>query len=125
MEQTNHTDYVKAFDDMFFSNQLCIYKVLFSFLPLSNRFRLAKIIKIYEVQALFNGKISTPEICMQESANYDINLLLDSILPYLPSNTQSHLKQMKDMYETMNLYKDMMDTMDMSDLSGMFSNVTS
>lgn len=128
MEQSNNTDYVKRFDDMFFSNQLCIYKVLFSFLPISSRFTLAKMIKLYEFQALLNGKLSVPELSMQEEATNNYNLLLDSILPYLPDYTQNQIKQFKDIFETMNLYKDMMDMSemsDMSDLSSMFSNFTS
>ncbi|MCM1325629.1 MAG: hypothetical protein NC094_00830 [Bacteroidales bacterium] len=130
-------DKVAAFDTLFTTNRIQMYKVLLSYLPPSFQRNLAVYIKLSELHYTLsffnrhpraslcspalgafspNGQRSSFPIMGQGFSftdNERFSRLFDDISPYLSQREQNRLAQMKNMMQSMKNMQEMMEMMEM------------
>lgn len=117
-------DKVTAFDTLFTTNHIQMYKVLLAYLPPSFQKTLAVYIKLSELYytlAFFNrhpraslcGSSFSPRQDFSYTDSEGFSRLFDDISPYLSPGEQNRFAQIKNMMQSMKNMQEMMEMMEM------------
>lgn len=117
-------DKVTAFDTLFTTNRIQMYKVLLSYLPPSFQKTLAVYIKLSELQYTlsFFNRHPRANLCSSSlpvgqgaacSDSEGLSNLFDDLSPYLSQGEQNRFAQMKNMMQSMRNMQEMMEMMEM------------
>lgn len=117
-------DKIAVFDTLFTTKQIQMYKILFSYLPASFKKTFAMYIKFSELLYTIRFFQNTPGkvFCFGENnmfsgtshfAQPDITALCEEIMPYMTSDEQAKVQQIRGMMLSMKNIQDMMEMMEM------------
>lgn len=110
MEHKEH-DRVLAFDTLFTTNHIRMLKIVMPFFDTSMQRHIAVYIKYLELQytlSYFN-KYNLPTF----SGSFDAHTLFADILPYCSPEDQPKIRQMENLFSTLENYQNMMEMMTM------------
>ncbi|MDR2042998.1 MAG: hypothetical protein LBQ15_01245 [Clostridium sp.] len=109
-------DKVIAFDTLFTNHQIQMLKILMPYFDRSMQKNLAIYIKYLELQYTIHFFQNHPSVSLdplpRESA-LDLPKLCDEILPYSSSHDRGKLEGMRNMFQSIARYKEMMEMMQM------------
>lgn len=110
MEHKEH-DRVLAFDTLYTNNHIRMLKIVMPFFDTSIQRHLAVYIKFLEFQYTlsYTGKYNVPPF----SGSFDAHNLFNDIIPYCSPEEKSKLKQMENLFSTLENYQNMMEMMSM------------
>ncbi len=125
--EENHSDNVTAFDTLFTTNRIQMFKVILPYLPSAFQKTLAMYIKLSEllytvslfqqypqmqfVKTLGNHSGNTPGNFFTDADSFAP--ICDELLPYLSSQERERMQQMKNMMQNFKNMQDMMEMMQM------------
>ncbi|MBO4981170.1 MAG: hypothetical protein J6C84_04660 [Lachnospiraceae bacterium] len=110
------TDKVTAFDTLFTTNRIQMYKILLSYLPASFQKTMAVYIKFSELIYTISFFRDHPKAMLAGPCTGapddtgDFSRLCEELVPYLTPREQEHMRQMK---ATLQNFKNMQDMMEM------------
>lgn len=111
------TDKVTAFDTLFTTNQIQMYKILLSYLPTSFQKTMAVYIKLSElIYTIFffrkHPKAILPGSCKDAPDETDgFSQICEELLPYMTPGEQENMKHIKDTLKNLKNMQDMMEMM--------------
>lgn len=114
--EKQETDKINAFDSLYTTNQIQLFKVLLSYMNPSVQKDLVIYIKLMELQYTITFFRDHPFAAFLEASqvgNADQNALFDEIIPFCDMSQRSKILQIKNMMQSMEQMKEMMDVMDM------------
>lgn len=112
---SNEHNKVIAFDTLFSTNHIQMLKVILPCLDNQTQKTLAVYIKFLELNYTINFYKRNPYPlcgCMEKETSPDIGKLCGELLPYCTESEKKQLKQILSLFENMEMYKQMMQTMD-------------
>lgn len=114
---TKQTDKIAAFDTLYTNNHIQMLKILIPVIGSKQRHKLAVYIKYMELQYTMSLANSPPfpfNICAEsENTSVDFGELLDELFPFCTEKEQGMIKNLRNILETFNQYKEMEATMSM------------
>lgn len=115
-EQNHRQNKVIAFDTLFSTNHIQMLKVILPYMDNQTQKSMAVYIKFLELSYTieFYKKHPYPVCgCMQKEAAPDMYEMCSELLPYCTESEKKQLEQLRNMFNTMEMYKEMSQTMDM------------
>lgn len=119
-------DKVTAFDTLFTTNRIQMYKVLLSYIPISYQRTLAVYIKLAELNYTLSflkrhphahlcasASVSAAQQTSVHTDNESFSQLIDDVSPYLSPEERGRFSQMKNMMQSMKNLQEMMEMMEM------------
>ena len=114
--ETTEKDNINAFDSLYTTNQIQLFKVLIPYMAPSMQKNLVIYIKYMEFQYTLTLFQKHPYAAFNANAASDkqnTNQLFDEILPFLDVSQRGKILQMKNMMQSMEQMKEMMSMMEM------------
>lgn len=113
---TKPSDRVLAFDSLFTTNHIQMFKIIFSCMPPSIQGKIAVYIKFLELQHTLNLILHHPSIhffpcCVPDSTPFSPGLL-EEMYPYCQPGEKEQLQNMQNMFQTFENMQQMMEMMD-------------
>lgn len=115
-ERNHRQNKVIAFDTLFSTNHIQMLKVILPYMDNQTQKSMAVYIKFLELSYTieFYKKHPYPVCgCMQKEAAPDMYEMCSELLPYCTESEKQQLEQLRNMFKTMEMYKEMSQTMDM------------
>lgn len=112
-DEAEKKDSIRAFDTLFTTNHIQIYKLLLPYLDQSLQRRLAVYIKYLEFQYTAAYFKHHPFGCMPREFLSDTSQLYQEILPYCSYSERKKVEQLMDLSSTIKNAEEMMETVKM------------
>lgn len=109
-------DKVAAFDTLFTNNHIQMLKILMSYFDPSMQRNMAVYIKYMELQytlSFFQKHPGASVPPLPRESSFDISKLCGEVIPYCSSSEQAKMENMRNMFQTFENYKGMMETVQM------------
>lgn len=129
---SNERSKVIAFDTLFCTNHIQMLKVILPYMDNQTQKSLAIYIKFLELNYTIDYFKKHPYPlcgCMEKESSHDIFKMCTELLPYCTENEKKQIEQIRNVFQGMEMYKEMSKTMDvmkdfMPDMAG-FMNFAS
>lgn len=115
MDSNEHSK-VMAFDTLFCTNHIQMLKVILPYMERQTQKSLAVYIKFLELNytiAYFKNHPYPLCGCGESESAPDLFKLCSELLPYCTENEKKQIEQIRSMFQTMEMYKEMSKTMDL------------
>ena len=127
---SNNNSKASAFDALYSNNQIQMLKIILSYMDKQTQKSMAIYIKFLELIYTINYFKKNPYPafnCCENETTFDMSKMCTELLPYCTEQQKNQIKQMQNIFQTMEMYKEMSKTMDimkefMPDMANMFQD---
>lgn len=113
---SNEHNKVIAFDTLFCTNHIQMLKIILSYMDNQTQKSMAIFIKFLELNYTINYFKKHPHplySCASEETSFDIFKMCTELLPFCTESERRQLEQIKDVFQGIEMYKEISKTMDM------------